>query len=160
MRAATPAQSLAANEPLTWRITVLGGRIDVALRAEHLAGGDHAVLLDRGHLRWIPELLAKRRPMPDGRVVELTHVPYVKGEPDYAHATLAFRRTVALPVTGMRAVVAALRAARTSPSCTCEILVEHPSATLYRVRTIPFAATAPVTTEDVTVPGFAVHPGR
>lgn len=161
MRAETPGQSLSANLPLAWRITVLGGRIDVALRAEHLAGaGTHAVLLDRGHLRWIPELLAKGRPMPDGRVVELTHIPYVKGEPDYAHATLAFRHTVALPVTGMRAVLAALRAGRTPLTCTCEVLVEHPSASLYRVRTIPFAAAAPVATEDVTVPALTVHPER
>jgi hypothetical protein len=161
MRAATPAQSLAANESLAWGITVLGGRIDVAVRAERLAGtGTHAVLLDRGHLRWIPELLAKGRPMVDGRVVELTHVPYRNGEPDYAHATLAFRRTVAVPIAGMRAIVAALRAAHTPLSCTCEVLVEHPSASLYRVRTIPFAATAAVTTADVTVPGFAVRPER
>lgn len=158
MRGTTPAQSITANEALGWQVIVLGGRPDDALRAERLVSpGAHAVLLDRGHLRWITDLLKHERPMPDGRAVELTHIPNVNGEPDYAHATLRFTHAVAVPIVGMRAIVAALSASHTSASCACEVLLEGPQANGYRVVTIPLAPAAGVTTADVALPGLAVR---
>ncbi|HZO92542.1 MAG TPA: hypothetical protein VFB22_02145 [Candidatus Baltobacteraceae bacterium] len=160
MHATTPAQSLAENDRRTWRLTVLGGRVDVASRAERLAANDHAVLLDRAHLRWIPDLLKQGRPMPDGRDVELTHIPSLHGEPDYAHATLKFTHTTALSLPGLKAVQAVMRASHTTSACRCEILVERPSGARYRVITIPFSPRRPVATSDVSVPSFVVRTVR
>jgi len=160
MRESTPAQSLAQNEAHAWRITVIGGRIDVAVRADRLAAGSRAVLLDSGHLRWIPQLLKQRRPMPDGRFVEVTHVPYAHGEPDYRHATLHFRRTVAVPLGGLRAIEAAMRAAHTTAECRCEVLFEPASAGTYSVSTIPFSASDAVRRYAVDVRSLAVTPQR
>jgi hypothetical protein len=145
MMKTTPSDSLAANEAMLYRITVLGGFYGVADIAERIAPSEGpSVLVDRGHLTLIPSLTEQNKPLLDTRTVHLSDIPTVNGRPDYSRATLYWPRIVAVPASGVRAIATVLRSTSTGLRCQCEILFHQPNPQRYWIWTIPTSAGAPM----------------
>lgn len=136
MQTATPADSLAATEPMLATVIVLGdpGRLQLAERYRPQSG--RSVLIPRDQLRSVAALARQGAPIRDMRVFHVTKFPYVNGVPDYAHAKGWNARTVAVPPGGVRAIDAVLRSARSAGEngdCGCEVLFDQTSPTAYAI---------------------------
>jgi hypothetical protein len=83
-------------------------------------------------MRLIPRLATQGKPLRDSRIVYLSSIPQVHGQPDYDNATLYWPKAIAIAPNGVRAVAAALRRSHTGPNCNCAILV-HASNGAYTV---------------------------
>jgi hypothetical protein len=141
MASSSPDASLDALANALPKVVVLGSpaRLDVAERLRP-AGGP-SVLIEP---RQIDAILRSAHPQPivDNRTYTLTHIPYVKGAPDYEKASMAFSKDVLASANGARAIEAAVRLAG-GAACSCYVLVHQPDAATYWVWTIPATGAAP-----------------
>jgi hypothetical protein len=160
MRSATPADTLAATEPMLPAITVLGGPNRLEAAEEHRTPGVPNVLIDRAQTRSVPGLVEHGQPIRDMRVFHVTAFPYVNGEPDYSRAKGWNERRIVVSPSGVRAIAAVLRSLHGgAAACTCEVLFSAPNAAAYRIATIPLAETQPVRVYTVDARTLAVTPG-
>lgn len=147
MQKATPAETLAATEPMLPTVIVLGdpGRLQLAERYRPQSG--RSILVPRDQLRSIAALARRGAPIRDTRVFRVTEFPYANGVPDYAHAKGWNARTIAVPPGGVRAIDAVLRSARGGGAngyCGCEVLFNQAGPTSYAIWTIPLSGPADV----------------
>lgn len=147
MQNATPAETLAATEPMLATVIVLGdpGRLQLAERYRPQSG--RSVLVPRDQLRSIGALARRGAPIRDTRVFHVTEFPYRNGVPDYSRVKGWNARTVAVPPGGVRAIDAVLRSARSTGGngdCGCEVLFNETSPTAYAIWTIPLSGSGEV----------------
>lgn len=126
--------SLSQNESFATNIIVAPGAAAFLKTAERIAP-DGSVLLPAARIPELARLSARNKPFADGRTIIATNIPSKKGEPDYAHATLQFAHTVAIPAAGVRDAAAALARAHVRRTCGCAVLIHH-AAGGYTVWTI------------------------
>jgi hypothetical protein len=125
MKHEAPAQTAAAFEALLTRIIVLQKVTpQVAEVAEHIAPPGRGVVVGDWDMRVIPRLASQGKPLRDSRVVYLSNIPQVRGQPDYGNATLFWPKAIAIGPNGVRAVAYTLRYSQTGPNCNCAILVQ------------------------------------
>jgi hypothetical protein len=133
MKHESPAQTAAAFDALLTRIIVLQKVTPrVAQVAEQVAPAGGDVVVADWDIRLIPRLARAGKPLRDSRVVYLTSIPQVHGQPDYRDATLSWPKAIAIAPNGVRAAATVLRRSHTGPNCSCAILV-HASSGGYTV---------------------------
>jgi len=147
MQNATPADTLAATEPMLPTVIVLGdpGRLELAERYRPQSG--RSVLVPRDQLRSIAGLARSGAPIRDMRVFHVTEFPYRNGVPDYSRVNGWNARTIAVPPGGVRAIDAVLRSARSAGGngdCGCGVLFAQTSPAAYAIWTISLAGPAEV----------------
>jgi hypothetical protein len=160
----TATESLMQAEEMLYRITVLGGSYDVADVAERIAPqSGQSVLVDRGHLQLVLNLVKRHRPMLDSRKVSLSDIPMVNGQPDYNKATLRWPKTIAISAGGVQAIDAVLQLTgedATPYACSCEILFNQRNAREYWIWKILVSPPHHVTKYTVDSRTLAVTPRR
>jgi len=129
----SPAQTAAAFDALLTHIIVLQKVTpQVAQAAERVAPPGKDVVVADWDMRLIPRLATQGKPLRDSRIVYLSSIPQVHGQPDYDNATLYWPKAIAIAPNGVRAIATALRRSHTGPNCNCAILV-HASNGAYTV---------------------------
>lgn len=143
MLQASPADSLALTAPMLRKVTVVGGAPALADAAERYAPREgRSVLLDRQQTRQIPRLVMQHKPVLDSRIIYLSNIPSVQGEPDYSKATLHWPKITVISEGGVRAIDAVLRSTGNRDDCGCEILFNQPNKTTYLVWKLPMSTSA------------------
>jgi len=139
MMTTSPQQSLKAAGPMLRRIIVEGGSDTVADAVEQYAPPTYrSVLLDRKYIGWIPWLAKRKKLGPDSRMVVVTDIPMIHGQPDYMNATVNWPNKI-MPRLGVQAVWAFLQATHTGPKCRCELLYYRPNAATFAIWKISVA---------------------
>jgi hypothetical protein len=157
MMKASPASSVALTEATLRKITVLGVRPELADVAErHAPASGRSVLLDPPLTRRIPTLAQQGEPVVDDRIIYLTNIPLLNGQPDYTKATLHWPRIIVVPVTGVRAIDAVLRFTRSAANCGCAILFSQARNARYLISELPLSAPSNVQKFSVDAKSFAV----
>ena len=152
----SPLASVIKTETMLRRITVLDNTPGVADIAERYAPQDgRSVLLDLNSLRWILSLKDPNKPLLDSRIVYLTNIPSLNGEPQYDKATLSWPKHVIVSAAGVRALSAVMRFAGIRPSCGCAVLFSEQSNEPYRIWVIT-SSSASVTGYSVDAKTFSV----
>ncbi len=154
------ASSLAVLESMLPTVTVVGGLSPLTGLAERYApAGSQSVLVTRRETPIIRFLAKNHKSLVDDRMVYLTHIPSVRGEPDYAKAMLHWKRRVAISPNGVSAIAAVLRAAYHAGDCGCSVLfTQHNRVTywIWAISDVPPHATqkyiVDATTLRVTTP--------
>ena len=145
MMQTSPASSLAFTDTTLRKVVVLGVKPELADVAEHFAPlTGRSVLLDPELTGRIPNLVRHHKPVIDDRIIYLTNVPTVHGEPDYSKATLRWPRVILISLAGVRAINAVLRFKSTQRDCHCVILFNQPDPATYWVWKLPLSAAVSV----------------
>lgn len=138
MSHATPHSSLAAAKPMLSRAIVLSADPNLGeLTAEYTPETGRTVVLGSGYPATISALSRRNRSLIDSRVAYLTDIPSNNGLPDYAKATIHWRRTVALSPREVRAIDAVLQTARIGSACACALLFNQSDSRTYHVWDMP-----------------------
>jgi hypothetical protein len=156
MLQASPAYSLALTDAMLRKVTVVGGAATLADAGERYAPSEgRSVLLDRQQTRQIPRLVMQDKPVLDSRIIYLSNIPSVHGEPDYSKATLHWPKIIVISEGGVRAIDAVLRSTGKRDNCGCEILFNQPNKTTYWVWKLPLSG-SPVKKFSVDANTFVV----
>jgi len=159
MMKASPANSLVLTLPVLRKVTVLGTRPMLADLAEHYAPPTgKSVLLDPELTRRIQSLAKQGKPVVDDRIIYLTNIPTVHGEPDYSKATLRWPQVILISPAGVRAIGAVLRFTRSPADCDCVILLNQPRSTTYWIWKFPLSAPSKAQKFSVDAENFNVAP--
>lgn len=157
MMKASPSSSVAESGITLRKVTVLGARPELADVAERRAPpSGHSVLLDPPLTRRIPILAKQGKPVVDDRIIYLTNIPLLNGQPDYTKATLHWPRIIVVPVTGVRAIDAVLRFTRSAANCGCAILFSQARNARYLISELLLSAPSKVQKFSVDAKSFAV----
>lgn len=157
MMQSSPASSLAFTETTLRKVVVLGVRPELAVVAERYAPRTgRSVLLDPQLTARIPNMVREDKPVVDDRIVYLSNIPTVRGEPDYSKATLHWPRVILIPAAGVRAINAALRFNSAQRDCHCVILFNQPDPATYWVWKFPLSQALRVKKYAVDAKTFAV----
>ena len=134
MLASSPSASLDRTSPLLSELSIQG---DAAALASAVAGyaphDGKGVLLDSAQARAIPSAAASGSAFRDTRIVDLSRIPTVNGDPDYSKATVRFPGPPIISAGGVKAIAAVMR----EHACDCAILFYPHDASTYWVWTIP-----------------------
>jgi hypothetical protein len=157
MKNSSPLDSLNTTGAMLRKITVVGGTPELADLAERYAPAHgRSVLLGRQEVRQISNLVIHQEPMLDSRIIYLSNIPSVNGEPDYSKATLTWPKIIVISAGGVRAIDAVLRSKGTRDDCRCEILFNRPSNATYWVWKILRSASRTVRKYSVDAKTFVV----
>ncbi len=157
MMQTSPASSLAFTDTMLRKVVVLGVRPERADVAEHYAPlTGRSVLLDPELTRRIPTMVSQDKPVVDDRIIYLTNIPTVHGEPDYSRATLRWPRVTLISSAGVRAINAVLQFKSAQRDCHCVILFNQPDPATYWVWKLPVSAAEGVTKYAVDATTLAV----
>jgi hypothetical protein len=135
MSGITPAESLAQNLPMLYRVKVLGNQdYRLADAAEMMAPSEgHSVMLAREYLGEIASLAQSHKPLQHVRSTRMDSLPFVAGKPDFAHQKNHLTRETAVSADGVRAIAAVLATnvcgagAKRERNFTCEVLINERS---------------------------------
>jgi len=145
MMQTSPASSLAFTDTTLRKVLVLGVRPELADVAEGYAPlTGRSVLLDPELTRRIPNMVRQDKPVVDDRIIYLSNISLVRGEPDYSKATLRWPRVILISSAGVRAINAVLRFNSAKRDCHCVILFNQPDPATYWVWKLPLSAVASV----------------
>lgn len=158
MLASTPAESLAANEAMLTKLTVLGATVRLAIAERYAPPNGPSVLLDETQVASIPRLVQSRDAILDRRIDTITNISYKHG--DLANGTAHASKVIAVSAGGVRAIDAALHAGgtRLHAPCGCEVLFTRPEGSTYWVWIIPLSGTDTVKKFAVDARTLAVTP--
>lgn len=157
MMETSAANSLAFTDTTLRKVVVLGVRPELADVAEHYAPlRGRSVLLDPELTGRIPNMVRQDKPVVDDRVIYLTNIPTVHGEPDYSKATLRWPRVILISSAGVQAINAVLHFNSAQRNCHCAILFNQPDPATYWVWKLPLSAAVGVKKYAVDAKTLAV----
>jgi hypothetical protein len=164
MSGTTPAESLAQNLPMLYRITVLADQDRLADAAELIApSAGRGILVDRDDLSQIASAAQSHKALRVVRATMFDTYPIVAGKPDFGSARRRRTTETAVSVDGVRAIAALLAShvcGSGSPhpaGFTCEMLINERSGRAYWIWVLPVTSGAAPTRYIVDSKTFRVE---